>query len=152
LTPLEAPLYLKGYATWSRYLWDHDNERPAETKAECSNYGAWRETWRIRGIQSPLELIAGARPNFTSIGIECQSPMERLPQVFTDAQYESLSELLGDIWFRHKVPLARDRVLTHSDCSPLRRSNAHGPNDPGPGFNWARLWNRLYERPGLRIA
>lgn len=141
IDPTEVSYYLKGYSTWSRYLWNEG--KPRDTGSECTNYYAWRDTWRIRGKQSPIDLISGRRPNMCSIGIELQASEHPGPQAFTDAQYESLTDLLADIWRRRSVPLARDRILTHYDCSPLRRSNVRGPCDPPREFSFNRIWELL---------
>jgi N-acetyl-anhydromuramyl-L-alanine amidase AmpD len=139
----EASVYMRGFQTWSRYLWDKDRACAVDTGSPCSNYTQWADMWRFRGLQSPLDLISGRHPNNVSIGIELQPPEHYEVDKFTDAQYEALANLLGYIWMQHKVPLARDRVLSHYDCSPLRRSDARGSTDPGRTFNYNRLWDLI---------
>jgi N-acetyl-anhydromuramyl-L-alanine amidase AmpD len=141
IRPEEAALYAQGFQTWSRYLWN--DGQPRDTGSMCSNYIAWRDIWLTIGVQSPLELITGRRPNTASVGIELQEPEHYEVDKFTDAQYSALADVLAEGWRRWKIPMKRNSVLLHSDTSPLRRTNAKGPTDPGRGFNFNRIWDTL---------
>ncbi|MDD3530157.1 MAG: 1,6-anhydro-N-acetylmuramyl-L-alanine amidase AmpD [Gallionellaceae bacterium] len=70
------------------------------------------------------------RCNDFSVGIELEGT-DDLP--FTDAQYDRLNELLGELYARY--PIAD--VAGHSDIAPGRKT------DPGPCFDWGRV-----RRPG----
>lgn len=70
------------------------------------------------------------RCNDFSLGIELEGT-DDLP--FTDAQYDRLNELLGELYDRY--PIAD--VTGHSDVAPDRKT------DPGPCFDWERV-----RRPG----
>jgi hypothetical protein len=141
IEPPEHSLYRQGYATWSRFSWSHTTNAPLDNGAEFSGYRVWRDRWREIQVDSPLDLPTGGSPNFVSVGIELEEPPDgqRTADIFTDAQYASLISLVGDVVQRHSVPVDRQHLLGHSDCSPMRRSTAHGGWDPGDAFNWTRL-------------
>lgn len=138
IKPLEARLYQRGYAEWSCWNWPLNKDAPVNFGGEFSGYSLWRDTWRAR-FQSPLELITGDHPNSVSVGIELQATDK--PGVFLPAQYQALAELLVDVATRNGIPLDRDHVLGHQDCSPMRRCSSSGPWDPGAAFDWNRLWD-----------
>ncbi len=137
----EAALYRMGFTTWSHWTWK--NEIRTYLGDEFPGYRNWRDTWVARGIQSPLDLITGERPNSVSVGIELLEPVTPTKDKFTDAQYEALAALVDDIGGRHGLNLNREDLLQHSDISPIRRCNIHGPTDPGAGFNVLRLFDDL---------
>ena len=139
IRPAEARLYQRGYQEWSQWVWRGD--APAHRGEEQPNYREWRDTWRAKGLQSPLDLCTRDHPNTRSVGIELQQPTHPAEDIFTDAQYTALAELLKDVGGRNSIPLTRDHVLGHYDCSPMRRSTAIGSWDPGRAFGWNRLWD-----------
>lgn len=145
IAPEEAYLYRLGYDVWSTWLW-REGRPPVRSGQEYSGYVQWRDNWRARGLQSPLELVTGARPNTASVGIEIQQPVSPSPDVFTDEQYDALAELLVDLWVRLRIPLDREHVLGHYDCSPMRRCDKRGSTDPGRNFNYPRLWDLVRAR------
>ncbi len=67
--------------------------------------------------------------NDFSVGIELEGA-ETTP--FTDAQYLSLSAVLGAL-FAAYPGLSRAAVVGHSDVAPGRKT------DPGPSFDWQRV-------------
>jgi len=79
------------------------------------------------------------RCNDFSIGIELEGCDER---AFTDEQYSALVRLIR--WLRERFPrlAAEDAIAGHSDIAPGRKT------DPGPHFNWHRLWAGLAEESG----
>lgn len=137
----EARLYQQGYAEWCRWIWQDD--RPVQLASEFAGYRQWRDEWGAKGLHSPLELVTNAYPNSYSVGIELRQPVQPGPIIFTDDQYSSLAELLGDISCRNQFPADRSHFLGHSDCSPMRRCNPSGPWDPGRDFSWMRVWDLL---------
>lgn len=139
IDPAEARLYQLGYQEWSTWVWR--DERPVHVGNEFTGYRFWHAQWS--GLQSPLELVTGAHPNSSSIGIELQQPAKPGADIFTDAQYAALAALLLDIHEREGVPLDRRHLLGHSDCSPMRRCNSTGSWDPGQRFSWNRVWDLL---------
>lgn len=139
IDPAEARLYQRGYSEWCEWVWK--NDQPVHMGTEFTGYRAWRDTWRTQGLSSPLDLITGAHPNAVSFGIELQAPSTPGPDIFTDDQYRSLAEALGDEGERYGIPLDRKHVLGHYDCSPMRRSTAKGGWDPGDAFKWNRIWD-----------
>ncbi len=71
------------------------------------------------------------RCNDFSIGIE----LEGTPTSdYSDAQYHHLNQLI-DVLLATYPQLSRERITGHSDIAPDRKA------DPGPGFNWNRLYN-----------
>jgi N-acetyl-anhydromuramyl-L-alanine amidase AmpD len=135
LDPAEVALYRKGWATWSRFEWR--GRGPVDAGGEFAGYATWRRTWPR--LDSPLELITGAKPNATSIGIEVQSLSKPTAEVFAPEQYIALIELLDGLCARHKVARDRAHILGHYDVSPLRRSRSTGSFDPGEHFDWRRV-------------
>jgi len=70
--------------------------------------------------------------NSRSIGIEIANPGHEFGyRDFPDAQIDAVIALCRDILARHPIP--PERVLAHSDVSPLRK------DDPGERFPWRRL-------------
>jgi len=139
----EVRLYRQGYQVWSEWIWNSGN--PKHLGHEFTGYRYWRDEWRGRGINSPLDLVTKDRPNHRSIGIEIQSPPDELrtAQIFTDEQYNVLSELVSDVCKRNRIPVRREFVLGHQDVTPLRRCNARGGYDPGVNFSFNRLWDAI---------
>jgi AmpD protein len=79
------------------------------------------------------------RCNDFSIGIELEGT-EDIP--YTDAQYERLADVVGAL-LAHYPGLSPDRIIGHSDIAPGRKT------DPGPSFDWKRLY-RLLSARGFR--
>lgn len=137
----EANLYQMGYQYWSQWIWLKD--KPVNKGEEQSNYRLWRETWRDQGKQSPLDLVTKSSPNTFSVGIELQQPTSPTADIFTDEQYDSLTQLLIDIGKRNDIALDREHILGHYDVSPMRRSNSKGSWDPGEKFSFNRLFDLI---------
>lgn len=76
--------------------------------------------------------------NDFSIGIELEGD-EETP--YTQEQYDSLVSCTVEL-FKH-YPLKLDRIVSHSDISPGRKT------DPGPSFDWA-LYKGLLANHGLQ--
>jgi AmpD protein len=79
------------------------------------------------------ESVCLGRPkvNDFSIGIELEG-LDTDPQGFTQAQYDSLIELIRTL--RDAYPMIRQHnIFAHSDIAPGRKP------DPGPYFEWNRL-------------
>ena len=73
------------------------------------------------------------RCNDFSIGIEVEGCDE---QPFEPIQYQRLAELIHALM--HRYPgITRERITGHSDIAPGRKT------DPGPNFDWPRLWQLL---------
>jgi N-acetyl-anhydromuramyl-L-alanine amidase AmpD len=144
IDPAEAALYRQGWNVWRKWWWKQG--APVDMREEFSGYRSWRETWIEQAtppIESPLDLVTGPHPNARSVGIELLQPKTPGPDIFTDAQYAALIELVAEIGARHKLPLDRRHVLGHYDVSPMRRSSARGGWDPGERFAWGRLLGGL---------
>ena len=52
---------------------------------------------------------------------------------FTDAQYESLRNLVSDICQRNDIPFDREHVIGHEEYNKNK-------SDPGELFDWERLF------------
>ncbi len=81
------------------------------------------------------------RCNDYSIGIELEGTDQDL---FTDAQYRSLSQLTHCL-LEHYPKLSAQRITSHSAIAPGRKT------DPGTGFDWPRFRQLLkpYQNPEL---
>lgn len=140
IAAVEAAVYAQSFERWSRCVWQDASSQALDLGALQSRYGAWRDEWLIgRGKQSPLELATGRRPNLASVGIELQASDKEPPAGFTDAQYKAAARLVANVAGRRGVPIDREHVLGHADCSPLRRCGAAGPWDPPRAFDWPRF-------------
>lgn len=104
----------------------------------CPGVSKWQAKWP--GLKSPLEFITGEFPNYVSIGIELQEPPHTQPEKFHDIQYTTLKALILDIKTRHNIPLDAQHILGHDDVNPLSRYGDNGGKDPGPKFNWSRIF------------
>lgn len=71
--------------------------------------------------------------NDYSIGIELEGD-DQTP--YTEAQYQSLVDVIQSL-LRTYPGLSPQRIAGHSDIAPGRKT------DPGPGFNWQRLFAAL---------
>ncbi len=71
--------------------------------------------------------------NNFSVGIELEGCDD---QAYTDAQYLNLAELIASLRVNYPQ-IEADSVTGHSDIAPARKT------DPGPAFNWDRLWDSL---------
>ncbi|MCE2572048.1 1,6-anhydro-N-acetylmuramyl-L-alanine amidase AmpD [Motilimonas eburnea] len=71
--------------------------------------------------------------NDFSIGIELEGTDD---SAFTDAQYQTLTELTQAIMMRFPQ-ITSDRITGHSDIAPGRKS------DPGTGFDWKKYLAKL---------
>ena len=76
------------------------------------------------------------RCNDFSIGIELEGE-DSTP--YEDAQYEILAAVLRAIMDAYGAITARE-ITAHSDIAPGRKT------DPGPAFDWLRLYDGLNER------
>lgn len=141
IDPQEAQLYSRGYQEWS--TWEWSNGKPEPRGLELSNYVQWREQWRRRGYQSPLDLVTRSRPNALSVGIEIQKPLYPTKKFFEAPQYKAAAELVFEVCKRHKLPVDREHVLIHYDVSPMRRSNKQGSWDPPSSFDYNLLWDEM---------
>lgn len=104
--PVSAHLFIRrdGEALQFVDLWRrawHAGRSCWQGRAECNDYG---------------------------IGIELEGTDET---PFTDAQYDRLAELTGEIMRRFPA-ISAERIVGHSDVAPGRKT------DPGPAFDWAR--------------
>lgn len=132
-----AALYAKGAQEWQR--WRMRAGKP-DRSAPDGYYAGWIARWP--GVDDPRTL-AGARPNYMSIGIELQALELPTPRIFTDAQYVALTELTADICKRLSIVPSRSTVFGHSDADPIARSNDKGQWDPGALFDWQSVGRDL---------
>ncbi|BBA35410.1 N-acetylmuramyl-l-alanine amidase [Methylocaldum marinum] len=82
------------------------------------------------------------RCNDFSIGIELEG-VDDVPYV--DVQYERLSDLLA-VLLKTYPGLSPDRIVGHCDIAPGRKT------DPGPSFDWARLYRLLSAKGTCRTS
>lgn len=97
-------------------------------------------------LEADVAWGAGNWPvNRQSINIGLEGYVESLD--VSDAQFESLVELVLDITGRHPIPLDRSHVVGHNEVpdprNPMLRGGISHHTDPGPRFPWDRLMARL---------
>jgi N-acetyl-anhydromuramoyl-L-alanine amidase len=121
LDPAAHPYYreIQGLKVSSHFLIRRDGELVQFVPVERRAWHAGASCWRGRG-----------RCNDFSVGIELEGTDD---SPFADPQYATLARLLMDL--RTKLPL-RD-IVGHSDIAPGRKT------DPGPRFDWPRLFAAL---------
>ena len=78
------------------------------------------------------------RCNDFSIGVELEGA-DDVP--YAPPQYQRLGELAG-VLMRAYPRMSARRIVGHSDIAPGRKT------DPGPAFDWARLYALMDERGG----
>lgn len=130
LSKEDRALYAAGRERWTSW-------RDGGLPAPYTGYDEWLARWP--GKESPLELPTADHPNGRSVGIEMLSE----GGLCTDRQYELLSDLLLTVADELQLPLTRDNLYGHYDANPLHRANSRGGTDPGPYFDWARVFKSL---------
>src|SRR5712691_7830969 len=99
----------------AHFLVRRDGEMVQFVPVQLRAWHSGASSWRGRGACNDF-----------SIGVELEGTEE---SVFEDAQYQSLSALIGSL--RASLPLRE--VAAHSDVAPGRKT------DPGAHFDWARV-------------
>lgn len=127
----DARIYGEEEGPWT--LWQGGQQLPVP----YAGYDEWFARWP--GKRSPLELPTGSHPNGRSVGVEmlCERGM------CADSQYELLAELLRETAPRVGITLSRQTVIGHYDADPIARASSRGGTDPGPYFEWERLFRAL---------
>jgi AmpD protein len=103
----------------SHFLIRRDGELVQFVPVERRAWHAGASSWRGR-----------SRCNDFSIGVELEGTDEG---DFADAQYSRLAQLIRSL----KAVLPIRDIAAHSDIAPGRKT------DPGPGFDWSRLFAAL---------
>jgi AmpD protein len=75
--------------------------------------------------------------NDFSIGVELEGTDDT---PYTDAQYQALAALTAALLAAYSS-LSAQAIAGHSEVAPGRKT------DPGPAFDWARLWKLLGQAP-----
>jgi AmpD protein len=121
LDPAAHPYFreIAGLRVSSHFLIRRDGELVQFVPVERRAWPAGASSWRGR-----------ERCNDFSIGVELEGSDDG---PFEAAQYRRLAALIGAL--RAELPL-RD-IAAHSDVAPGRKT------DPGPGFDWPRLFAAL---------
>lgn len=76
--------------------------------------------------------------NDFSIGIELEGTDDT---PYTDVQYQLLARII-QVLRQHYSAIPAEAILGHADIAPGRKT------DPGPAFDWQRLWH-LLDTPSL---
>ncbi|WP_084958121.1 N-acetylmuramoyl-L-alanine amidase [Thermoactinospora rubra] len=85
--------------------------------------------------------------NTRSIGIEQEGYLAKGAAWYTEAMYRSAARLVRYLADRYDIPLDRDHILGHDNVpGPTARELSGMHNDPGPFWDWARLF-ALMEAP-----
>jgi N-acetyl-anhydromuramoyl-L-alanine amidase len=118
----EAFRDLAGLRVSAHFLLRRDGELlqfvPLQQRAWHAGLSAWRGRERC---------------NDFSVGVELEGADD---DVFAGAQYRRLGILIREL--RAALPIRE--VAAHSDVAPRRKT------DPGPGFDWSRLYSDLARR------
>ncbi len=130
LPQIRVDAYRAGTATWIRRMKDG-----RILSQPYPGYSNWISRWP--GSASPLDLATGEHPNGASVGIEMLSERGQC----TDAQYSALGELLRGVGSELGFTLDRTTILGHYDADPIARASEHGGTDPGPRFDWDRVYD-----------
>ena len=153
-------LYGKGLEQWTKYLkyfkwykgypkdavYTDIDLNPVWDKTEAAfvrraDGHAWTEydyfLTRWPGEKKPINFDKDPDPNNYSIGIEtlgfgAKSPD---PMTYTDAMYQSLAQLVGDLSQKYEIPMEKGRVVGHEDVHPIGRFGW----DPAAGFDWSAV-------------
>ncbi len=140
----------QGYRAGAEARFRNPAERASSNYLVCRNgdvvqYVAESDpAWANGIVQRPDLTIAWLRdaiehdvnPNLVTISIEHEGFSG---QALTEPQYQSSLDLHRDIFKRHNWPVTdHDRAVGHNVIDGKDR-----PNDPGPAYNWARLWRDL---------
>ncbi len=139
----------QGYRAGAESRFRNPAERASSNYLVCRNgdvvqyVAEANPAWANGIVQRPDLSIAWLRdavehdvnPNLVTISIEHEGFSG---QALTEPQYQSSLDLHRDIFKRHGWPVERDRAVGHYVIDGKDR-----PNDPGPAFNWARLWRDL---------
>lgn len=130
MTAEHSGWYTAGRTEWTRHTKDGTHlEQP------FPGYSDWLARWL--GVDSPAGLLSGLHPNGSSVGIEMLAERGQC----TDAQYLALGELLRQLSGQLGLELKKETILGHYDCDPIARSSVHGGTDPGPAFDWDRVYD-----------
>lgn len=118
LDPAAHPYYrqIEGLRVSAHFLIRRDGELIQFVPCRRRAWHAGVSSWRGR-----------TACNDFSIGIELEGSDD---VAFEDAQYERLGSLLAEL--RQRYPI--EAVTGHSDIAPGRKT------DPGPHFQWHRVW------------
>ena len=129
-----AALYDQGVDVWKR--WRKRNGVLEETASDAY-YDTWFARWPR--VTDPRTIV-GAKPNYSSVGIEIVALKKPTERVFADEQYIALQELIAAISVSCQIPLSKQSVFGHSDADPISRFNSRGSWDPGPTFDWDAVY------------
>lgn len=126
-----------------RYAWWRARWPGYETPRDLGGGHLWDPYDRSPGLEVTVRSgLAIGSANANSIGIEVVPPTSHPLAPWSEAAWEALVTLTLDILGRHRIPLERDRVISHSDAHPLSRTTAAGvPWDPS-STQWS--WERFH--------
>lgn len=115
---------IRGMTVSSHLLIRRDGEVVQFVPLSQRAWHAGESTWRGR-----------TRCNDFSIGIELEGTDDG---PFTDAQYDALIPLVAAM-IEAYPGLSANTLAAHSDIAPARKT------DPGPAFDWLRLYDGLHQ-------
>lgn len=136
--------YFTRPGTWGRshrYAWWRARWPGYESPRDLGGGHLW-DPYRERGVEIALRSgMAIGSCNANTLAIEVVPPLHGARAPWSPEAWESLARLVLDIHGRHRIPLERDRCLTHSDAHPLARTTSAGsPWDPSPSqWSWEHL-------------
>lgn len=111
---------------------------PEELVAYHAGYGTWANDPKYTDLLNEyaigIEIMAiGSQKDMAQYMTAGEySRLNRAYIGYTDAQYDTLKALVGDICDRHHIPMDREHIIGHEEYSPAK-------TDPGELFDWDRL-------------
>ncbi|UVM36377.1 N-acetylmuramoyl-L-alanine amidase [Pseudomonas sp. B21-017] len=101
-----------------------------------SEYDYFRARWP--GLDVPINFAVDPDPNNYSIGIETLGfgAKSADADVYTDAMYKTLEQLVADLSDKYAIPLEKGWIIGHEDVNPIGRFGW----DPAPGFDWSIVY------------
>ena len=111
---------------------------PEDRVAWHAGKGEWNEDPKYTNTMNRyaigIELVGMGSKSDMSIYLTSREydAIAHIEKGFTQAQYDALRLLVGDLCSRYQIPMDRDHIIGHEEYSPQK-------NDPGELFDWSQL-------------
>jgi hypothetical protein len=114
---------------WWRFRWPS-----LRTPRELGGGFLWEPSVTVPPLDVKLRSrFAIGSCNANSLGVEVVPPIDDPQGPWSADAWLSLTRLVLDICDRHRIAIARETVISHSDAHPLERTTSRGkPWDPSP--------------------
>lgn len=111
---------------------------PENLVAYHAGYGTWENDPKYTDLLNEyaigIELVAiGSEKDMEQyLSADAYNSLDPSLIGYTDAQYDALKQLVGDICQRNNIPMDREHIIGHEEYSPQK-------TDPGELFDWDRI-------------